>query len=163
MPMLFRAFAHIASRYPTLDLVIAGAKGWKTDGIVETVVTLGIEDRVHFLGFVPDEEVPALFQHAKVAVTASLEEGFGLPVLEAMAFGTVIASSNSGALTEVGGDVPYYFDPLDLDSMVAGITLAIETKERDARIEAGIERSKLFSWEESAKAVLMRIESLVRR
>jgi glycosyltransferase involved in cell wall biosynthesis len=160
---LFRAFAQIAAKYPGVDLVIAGAKGWKTEGIIETVVELGMQDRVHFLGFVPDEEIPSLFQHAKVAVTASLEEGFGLPVLEAMTFGSVVASSNSGALTEVGGEIPYYFDPLSLDSMVAGITAAIETKERDVRIAAGIERSKLFSWESSAKAVLGRIEMLVKK
>ena len=163
LPRLFGAFAQIVSRYPNLDLVVAGAKGWKTEGIIETVTELGIQDRVHFLGFVPDEEIPALFQNARVAVTASLEEGFGLPVLEAMTFGTVIASSNSGALTEVGGDVPYYFDPTNLDSMVQGITSAIETEDREARIGAGIQRSKLFSWEASARAVLERIELEVKR
>ena len=162
LPMLFSAFAQIASKFPELDLVIAGAKGWKTEGIVEHVATLGLEDRVHFLGFVPDEDVPALFQNARVAVTASLDEGFGLPVLEAMTFGTVIASSNVGALTEVGGEVPFYFDPTDLESMVAGIVFALESDEREARIAAGIERSKLFSWEASAKAVLDRIESLMK-
>lgn len=163
LPMLFLAFSQIASTYPDLHLVIAGAKGWKTEGILEQVATLGIEDRVHFLGFVPDEDVPDLFRNARVAVTASLDEGFGLPVLEAMTFGAVIASSNVGALTEVGGEVPYYFDPNNMDSMVAGIISALESDEREARIAAGIERSKLFSWEASAKTVLERIESLVKR
>ena len=162
LPMLFAAFAKIANKYPELDLVIAGVKGWKTEGIIEQVAALGIEDRVHFLGFVPDTEVPALFQNARVAVTASLEEGFGLPVLEAMTFGTVVASSNSGALTEVGGDVPFYFNPTDLDSVVSGLSSAIDADDRDSRISAGIERAKLFSWEMSAQTVLDRIVSSVK-
>ncbi len=160
LPMLFEAFAELVSKYPNLDLVIAGAKGWKTDGIAETVETLGIENKVHFLGFVPDEEVAALFQHARVAVTASLEEGFGVPVLEAMTYGTLVASSNSPALNEVGENVPFYFDPTDCESITNGISQALEYESREERIEMGRQRSKDFSWEISAKMVLDRIKLL---
>lgn len=162
LPMLFDAFAQLTSQHPNLDLVIAGAKGWKTDGIAERVTTLGIEDKVHFLGFVPDEDVAALFRHARVAVTASLEEGFGVPVLEAMTYGTIIASSNSPALIEVGGDIPFYFDPTNLDSIVQTIEKALACEARDATIQAGIERSKDFSWAKSADTILAKIESLVK-
>jgi glycosyltransferase involved in cell wall biosynthesis len=160
LPMLFEAFGQLVNRYPNLDLVIAGAKGWKTDGIAEKVAALGIEHKVHFLGFVPDEDVAALFQHAKVAVTASLEEGFGVPVLEAMTYGTLVASSNSPALMEVGGEVPYYFDPTDCESVANGISSALECEAREERIELGRQRSKDFSWEISAKMVLDRIKLL---
>lgn len=158
LPMLFKALAELVSKYPNLDLVIAGAKGWKTDGIAETVETLGIENKVHFLGFVPDKEVAALFQHARVAVTASLEEGFGVPVLEAMTYGTLVASSNSPALIEVGGDIPFYFDPTDCKSIANGISQALDYGSREERIEMGRQRSKDFSWEISAKMVLDRIK-----
>jgi len=160
LPMLFDAFADLVSKYPNLDLVIAGAKGWKTDGIAEKVTTLGIENKVHFLGFVPDEDVAALFQHAKVAVTASLEEGFGVPVLEAMTYGTLVAASNSPALIEVGGDIPFYFDPTDRASIAQGISLALDYESREERIELGRQRSKDFSWEISANSVLDRIKRL---
>jgi glycosyltransferase involved in cell wall biosynthesis len=163
LPMLFEAFAKVSKNHPYLDLVVAGAKGWKTDGIVERVSSLGIQERVHFLGFVPDEEVAALFRHAKVAVTASLEEGFGVPVLEAMTYGTVIAASQSPALKEVGGEIPFYFDPTNQDSIAEGLESAINAKDRENRIQAGIERSKEFSWDSSALAVLQRIQSLCRQ
>ncbi len=160
LPMLFEAFAQISTRYPGLDLVVAGAKGWKTDGIADRVAALGLQNKIHFLGFVPDEEVPALFRHSAMAVTASLEEGFGVPVLEAMTYGTLVACSNSPALREVGGEVPFYFDPTDCDSIVTGISEAIELKSRKERIEAGIQRSKNFSWSKSADQLLQRIVSL---
>jgi glycosyltransferase involved in cell wall biosynthesis len=160
LPMLFEAFAKIQDSYPQLDLVIAGAKGWKTDGIANRIETLGLSGRVHFLGFVPDADVAALFQHCRVAVTASLEEGFGVPVLEAMTFGAVVAASNSPAIKEVGGDVPIYFDPSNSAAIAAGLLEALSIPDRDIRIAAGKERSKLFSWANSAQTLLQRIESL---
>lgn len=163
LPMLFDAFAKVSIRYPDLNLVIAGAKGWKTDGISERVKSLGLEEKVHFLGFVPDEQVPALFRHARVAVTASLEEGFGVPVLEAMTYGTLVAASHSPALMEVGGDIPYYFDPTTIESIESGIVLALECSNRDQRIEDGISRSKEFSWESSAQHLLERMCQLAKK
>lgn len=160
LPMLFEAFALVLKTFPTLDLVVAGAKGWKTDGISDKVTELGISDRVHFLGFVPDEEVAALFHHSKVAVTASLEEGFGVPVLEAMTYGAMVAASNSPALQEVGGIVPYYFDPTNAEAIAQGIMSALNESERDERIRAGITRAKDFSWEASAQTVLDRMKAL---
>ncbi len=162
LPMLFEAFAKIQESYPHLDIVIAGAKGWKTDGITDRIEDLGLTGRVHFLGFVPDAEVAALFQHCRVAVTASFEEGFGVPVLEAMTFGAIVAASNSPAIKEVGGDVPFYFDPSNSDSIAAGLTDALSIPDRESRIAAGKDRSKLFSWADSARALLQGIESLVR-
>lgn len=165
LPALFEAFGKLVlqPRFAHLDLVIAGAKGWKTDGIVERVKELGLENRIHFLGFVPDAEVGALFQHAKAAVTPSLEEGFGVPVLEAMTYGTIIASSDTPALREVGGDVPFYFDPRNEDSMVAGLTQALSVEDRATKVAEAQLRAKDFSWEASAKKVLEKIQSQLKR
>lgn len=160
LPRLFEAFAKLIRwpEYSGLDLVVAGAKGWKTEGIGVRVKELGLENRVHFLGFVPDEIVPGLFQHARLAITPSLDEGFGVPVLEAMTYGALIASSDTPALREIGGDVPYYFDPRDDDSMVEGIVKALSAADRERRIERGISRAETFSWDASAAKVLERIE-----
>ena len=162
LPQLFEAYAKLVKNpeFANIDLVIAGAKGWKTDGIAERVTALGLEDRIQFLGFVPDAEVPALFQHAKVAVTASIEEGFGVPVLEALTYGAVIAASDTPAIREIGQDSPFYFDPLVEDSIVSGLASAIRATDRAAKVTAGQERAKSYSWESSADKLLARIESL---
>jgi glycosyltransferase involved in cell wall biosynthesis len=158
LPRLFEAFAKINGERPDLNLVIAGAKGWKTDGIAERVATLGLENKIHFLGFVPDADVPALFQHAKVSVTASLEEGFGVPVLEAMTYGSVVAASNSPALKEIGEDIPFYFEPTDVDSIAQGLRQALDTPDRDEKIVLAQKRSQHFSWAKSATLLLDRIQ-----
>lgn len=158
LPRLFEAFAKINQERPDLNLVIAGAKGWKTDGIAERVSALGLENKIHFLGFVPDADVPALFQHAKVSVTASLEEGFGVPVLEAMTYGSVVAASNSPALREIGEDIPFYFEPTDVDSITNGIRQALDTPDRIEKIRQGQQRSNHFSWSKSAELLLERIQ-----
>ena len=163
LPMLFEAFAKLRTHQPNLDLVVAGAKGWKTDGIAERVTEIGIVDHVHFLGFVPDSDVAALFQHAAVSVMASLEEGFGVPVLEAMTYGSLVACSNSPALVEVGGDVPFYFDPKNCDSIVAGLEVALTCSDRETRIHAGYDRASFFSWDKSADLVLERITALATK
>jgi glycosyltransferase involved in cell wall biosynthesis len=158
LPRLFEAFAKINKERPDLNLVIAGAKGWKTDGIAERVAELGLENKIHFLGFVPDAEVPALFQHAKVAITASLEEGFGVPVLEAMTYGSVVAASSSPALREIGEDIPFYFEPTNVASIAQGLREALDTPHRDEKIKLAQERSRHFSWVKSAELLLDRIQ-----
>lgn len=159
LPRLFEAFAMLSEKvaYAGIDLVVAGAKGWKTDGIKERVHKLAIQNRVHFLGFVPDEEVPALFQHARMAVTASLDEGFGVPVLEALTYGSVVAASQVPAIQEIGQDLPFYFDPLDASSIASAIKGGLTCTDRMERIAKGKVRSADFSWEKSAEMVLNRL------
>lgn len=164
LPRLFEAFAKLIQdpEFAHLNLIIAGAKGWKTEGIAERVAALGITDHVHFLGFVPDEEVPALFQHALLAITPSLDEGFGVPVLEAMTYGAVIASSDTPALREIGGPVPYYFDPKDEDSVTQILKQALQADDRSKRIEMARDRASGFSWSRSADILLKKIQSQLK-
>jgi hypothetical protein len=87
------------------------------------------------------------------------EEGFGIPALEALTYGCPVCSSNAGALREVGGDLPIYFDPTDESQISAALIGAAERKDRNQLIQAGIERSKLFGWDKSADVVLSTFQS----
>ncbi len=156
---LFEAYAKALKNpaFANVDLVIAGAKGWKTEGILERVEALGLRERIHFLGFVPDSDVPACFQHSRAAITASLDEGFGVPVLEAMKYGAVVAASDVPAIREIGLDIPYYFDPLNVESIDTVLQLIVQAPDREERILRGLKRSLDFSWSKSAQLVLDRL------
>jgi len=109
---------------------------------------LEIADRIRFVDFVPDSELEALWRIADCAAFPTLGEGFGLPVLEAMARGVPVACSDIAVLREVGADVPFYFDPCDPRSAAAAIVAALADGER---IPAGKERASGFTWENAAR------------
>ena len=103
-------------------------------------------------GRVSDEELAALYRGARCLVYPSLYEGFGLPVLEAMACGTPVVTSRGGATEEVAGDAAVLVDPLDVDAIAAGITEALARGE-ELRAK-GLERAKAFSWDRVARETL---------
>lgn len=146
-------------RQEDLDLVIVGKKGWLYDSIFRTVSKLGIEKRVIFTGFVPDEELPYLLNGAKLFVFPSLYEGFGMPVVEAMACGTPVLTSNVGSLPEVLDNCGLIADPYSIDSIALGIVKGL--KRSSYYTEKGLKRAKLFSWEKSAKEVIKIVNSLL--
>jgi glycosyltransferase involved in cell wall biosynthesis len=120
---------------------------------------LGIEPRVHFLDYVPDSELEGLWRLASCAAFPTLGEGFGLPVLEAMARGVPVACSDLPVLREVGGDVPTYFAPAD----PAAAARAIAAASSDPTAErAGRERASRFSWEAAARGTLGAYEKALR-
>lgn len=109
-------------------------------------------DDVRVLGHVPDEDLPALYRCANGFVYPSLYEGFGLPVLEAMACGTPVACSNVSSIPEIAGDAACFFSPTDVASMVKAIkTLLVDENGRRQLSEKGLERSAIFSWEKTAR------------
>jgi glycosyltransferase involved in cell wall biosynthesis len=112
---------------------------------------LNVRSRVRFVGYVPDAELEALWQIADCAAFPTLAEGFGLPVIEAMARGVPVACSDIPVLREVGGNVPHYFDPSDPEAVAAAITSALEDDE-DA--QAGRDRAARFTWEAAARGTL---------
>jgi glycosyltransferase involved in cell wall biosynthesis len=121
-----------------------------------------LHDRVILTGFVPDDDLVFLYSRAYALVFPSLLEGFGLPAVEAMACGAPVISSNSGSLPEVVGDAGIYFDPTDVGSIAASVgSLFDDPKRRDLLARAARERSLLFSWDKSARALLDCFESLV--
>jgi len=125
----------VAAEKAGVELKVVGTHGW---GDVD----------VDSIGFVDDEELARLYRGASCLVYASLYEGFGLPVLEAMACGTPVVTSNTGALAEIGDGAAVLVDPLDVDSIAAGIREA--RGRRDELREAGLARAGRFRWETAA-------------
>jgi glycosyltransferase involved in cell wall biosynthesis len=134
-----------------LRLVIVGKKGWLYEGFFRRLRELGLEDRVIFTGYVPDEDLPAIYSAADLFVFPSLYEGFGLPVLEAMACGTPVVCSNTSSLPEVAGDAALLVDPTDVRALTGAMERALrdEGKWREMR-ERGLQQAARFSWDEAA-------------
>ena len=146
-----------------LRLVLAGARGWLDEPIFATVRSLGLEDAVRFTGFVDDADLPAVYSGAALFVFPSLHEGFGLPLLEAMACGVPVVTSNISSMPEVAGDAAVLVDPRDADGLAAAIArLLRDGALRDRLREAGIARARQFSWEATARRTLDAYASVVQ-
>lgn len=152
IPRLIQAFAQLAPRYPDLQLVIAGRKGWLYEAIFTSVTQLGLQARIRFLDFVADADLPAVYNLARAFVYPSLYEGFGLPVIEALACGTPTVTSNIASLPEVAGPVALLVDPFAIDAIAEGIerSLVMTTPHR----LAGLQQAAQFSWEGAAQTLL---------
>jgi len=160
---LIEAFFNISSDFPRVMLVIAGKKGWMFENIFKKVKELGIEDRIIFTDFFPEEDKAPLMAGAKVFATPSLWEGFGLIALEAMACGTPVVVSNSASFPEIVGSAGVLVDPKNPKSIADGITkvLNMSRKQYNSLREKGLERAKMYSWEKTARKTLNVIDSLV--
>jgi len=131
-------------------LVLVGFKGWQNSEIME-LINENKKD-IHYLGFISDAELAKVYNLASCFVFASFYEGFGLPVLEAMACGTPVVCSNSSSLPEVGGDAVMYCNPHDTEDIKEQIELVLKDEAlQQEMIVKGLERAKEFSWEKSAK------------
>ncbi|MBS1213459.1 MAG: glycosyl transferase, group 1 [Proteobacteria bacterium] len=138
-----------------IPLVIAGMKGWRTDGLEREVAALIEKGQIRRLGYVPDEALPALYSGARAFVYPSLYEGFGLPPLEAMACGAPVIVSNRSSLPEVVGDVGLQVDALDVDGLAQAMSQIIEDDVLRASLrQRGMERAKGFSWRRCAEETL---------
>ena len=155
IPRLLNAYSYLQKNGFPYSLVHVGPQGWLFDEIYKEVDRLGLRERVRFLGLVPTHDLVALYNAASLFIYPSLYEGFGLPVLEAMACGCPIITSNISSLPEVVGDAGIMVDPHD----VAQITHAIESLCKDKQKHTwyknkGLERAKQFSWQRCAKETL---------
>jgi glycosyltransferase involved in cell wall biosynthesis len=138
-----------------VKLVIAGGQGWYTAEIFRSVAALGLADAVLFPGFIPGDELPDWYAAAEAFVYPSLFEGFGLPVLEAMACGTPVVCSRAPGVSEVAGDAALTFPPHDTDALAAALQLVTSQPAlRTALIERGRAQAARFSWRRSAEATL---------
>lgn len=121
----------------------------------------GIADRVRFLGFIADEHLSALYSAASLFLFPSLYEGFGLPVLEAMACGVPAVISNSSSLPEVGGEAALHLDPRQPEAWSEGMDRVLSDPGlAAAMVDAGFEQVQRFSWEKSAQELLDIYDSL---
>jgi glycosyltransferase involved in cell wall biosynthesis len=134
-----------------LKLVLAGGKGWLYNNLFQRVEELDLTGDVIFTGVVPDEDLPALMNGALMFVYPSLYEGFGLPVLEAMACGVPVVTSNVSSLPEVAGDAALLVDPYDVEELAETVEGLIESKETRADLRnKGLAQAARFSWERTA-------------
>ena len=159
---LVQAFKAVARTVPDVDLVLTG---WHTPEfrlVRDLIDRLGLAARVKVLGHVPDEDLPMLYGAAAVFALPSLHEGFGLPVLEAMACGTPVLASNVYAVPEVAGDAAKLVDPYDMDAISAGLIQILEDTNFAATLrERGLARAREFTWRRAAEQHLAAYESLV--
>ncbi len=157
VPRLLEAFAKVAceDRFSDLGLAIGGGKGWESSDVFKMPAKLGIQDRVKFLGYVDDKDLPALFAKCEAFVLPSLTEGFGITVLEAMLGGAPVVCSRTGSLPEVGGLAAVYFDPMNVDEMSRAICIRLDSKEpRDQVVERGLKQAAKFDWSQTAAGTL---------
>jgi glycosyltransferase involved in cell wall biosynthesis len=135
-----------------------------TGSVVDTIHKLGLDRSVKVLGYVPDEDLPPLYSAATAFVYPSLFEGFGLPVVEAMACGTPVVASTAPALCELAEGAAVLVDPLSADSIAEGIRMVLSNASERARLSrAGLERASAFTWEATARRTLETYERAVRQ
>ncbi|MFT5193333.1 MAG: glycosyltransferase involved in cell wall biosynthesis [Cellvibrionaceae bacterium] len=157
LPLLIDAFSQ--ANLPGIDLVFAGGKGWFFDEIFAKVNHLGLANRIHFPGYVPDDELPLWYAAADLLVFPSFYEGFGMPIIEAMGCGTPVLASNTSAMPEAVGEVGGLFDPLNVSNLAENIQSLLENPVQLAKMrELGPIHAKKFSWayagEQTAKVYL---------
>ncbi len=147
---------------PQYRLVLAGGTGYGGETVPEYIRSKGLERRVLLLGHVPAERLVELYQAADVFLFPSLEEGFGLPVLEAMAWGVPVVASRASSLPEVGGDAALYADPLDPADIAAKVSRAGEDAAlREEMIAKGAARAQSFPWRRTAEETLRVYEEVL--
>ena len=152
---LFQALASLRAQGHALDLVIAGQRGWLVDERDETLERLGLTNAVHYTGYVPDTDLPLLYNLAEVFVFPSWREGFGLPPLEAMACGLPVVASDRPAMPEILGDAALYAPPDAPAQWAAQIALLARDKDhREHLRSAGLARAALYSWQRAARETL---------
>jgi len=152
---LIEAFAKI--NRPNLKLVIVGKKGWLYEQMFEQSKKLGVDRRVLFVGFAPDEDLPALIKASRAFVLPSLYEGFGMPVVESQAVGTPVVITRGSSLPEIAGESAIYIDnPESIDDIKNALekALGLNASNRAKIIRAGKENIKRFDWDESAKKII---------
>jgi glycosyltransferase involved in cell wall biosynthesis len=145
-------------------LVLAGGKGWLDDELEKRIGELSAKYEVIKTGYVPDEDLPALYSGASVFVFPSFYEGFGMPPLEAMACGTPVITSDNTSLPEVVGNAGIMIKADDTERLAGEMERVLTNNKLAQNLrEKGLEQAKKFSWEKSAKELLDVIEEVGRK
>lgn len=155
LPRLLEAFAQLRQWCDSWRLVIVGSVKKDYRPVFDTVERLGLAPYVHFTGFVDETDLPALYGGADLFVLPSLYEGFGLPVLEAMACGTPVVTSNVSSLPEVAGDAAIFVDPYDVNAIADAMRRILGDSDLAADLRRrGLVRAQAFSWERTARETI---------
>ena len=164
----FLLYVGIRSKYKNTDLMIKAYSQWRHRREVDLIVVgrpwsseeirelaaLNIEDRVHLLGYVDDQKLVDLYRRAAAFVYPSLYEGFGVPVLEAMACGCPVIGSRIPSTIEIAEECPIYFDPVDMDALVVAFEVALSEGRNSERVRHGLDRVRQYSWDRTARETL---------
>ena len=163
IPAMIEAFSQAVKELNLdLKLVISGKKGWLYESALEAPKKFDVENKVIFLDWVPSEDVSALFSEAKAFINVSFEEGFGIPLLEAMACKTQCIVSNIPSFKEIGLGFPIYVDPKNITSIKNGILQAIQSPTSQDMLEKAYKHSQEFTWEKTARNTLTVFENVVK-
>lgn len=157
IPRLLRAFDTLAARpaFADVKLVHVGPEGWQNEAVAATLAGLRHRDRTCFLGYIDHADLPAVYGAATVLAYPSLFEGFGLPVLEAMACGTAVVTSNRSSLPEVAGAAGVLVDPESEEAIAEAVARVVEDAELRGTLEvAGIKEASRYSWNATARLTL---------
>jgi glycosyltransferase involved in cell wall biosynthesis len=148
---LIKAFA-ICANQPELQLVIVGRAQWRSSTVHAAVQALGLEDRVRFTGYVPDADLVLLYNAAALFVYPSLYEGFGLPILEAMACGVPVVASGTSAMPEVAGAAALLVDPQQVEQIAHSMRRVLAEPDLAAMLrQRGLEQAARFEWGQTAQ------------
>lgn len=158
LPALVKAFSQMDDK--EIKLVVVGKKGWLYEESLAAPEKFQVTDRVLFLGRVPTEDLPVLFSGATAFVSTSLEEGFGLPLLEAMACETPSVVSSIPAFKELGTDTVFYVDPTNVNNIAFGLNTALSSQDVSHLVKKAKARAKNYTWEEAARKTLFVFEDL---
>lgn len=162
IPTIIKAFRLFLKNFKKpCRLVIAGSDYWEDTQANKLIKELNLEKQVKIAGFVREDELPRLYRGATAFVSPSFYEGFGMPILEALASGVPVITSPKGSITEIVGDAALLVDPEDYEGLgKAMLKVATDDKLRDRMIEKGLEKSKQFSWQKSAKELFNLYENI---
>ena len=153
--VLVRAFGVLAGDGFQGDLVLAGGSGWATEAIDKALEESPVRGRIHRIGYVKQEDLPYWYCAADLVVYPSSYEGFGIPVLEAMASGTPVITSNRSSLPEVAGDAALTVDPHDIRQLASAMSAVLASPERCADMRArGLAQARKFEWTVAAERCL---------
>ena len=159
---LLKAYAALSAGAP--PLVIVGQRDFRHDAVFETIAALDLQDRVRVLENVSDTQLPAVLRHAQVFAYPTQAEGFGMPVLEAMASGVPVITANTTSLPEVAGNAALLISPEDVSGLTHALQAVINEPGLGAKLAvAGALQAQKFSWEASAHTLLAGVRAVCRR
>ncbi len=160
---LVRVFNQLRKVNKKYKLVLVGPRGWKSRKVFETIKKYNLQKHIIFIGKVPEPDLPLFYNSADFSVYSSIYEGFGMPVVEAMACGCPVITSNISSLPEIAGNAAILVNPFSAKSIFSAMQTLIEDESLRKKLsKRGLEQSKKFSWEKCAKQTLNVYEKLVQ-
>ncbi len=161
--MLLKAFKIVQKEMDGIKLVLMGARDYGYQEILEKIKELKLQDDVIFMGWIPYEDVPLVYCASLVFVFPSLHEGFGIPIVEAMACGIPVVCSKIEPLIEVAGDAAFFVDPYSPVDIAKGVlSVLTDNQLRERHIKKGFKRARRFTWKDTALGTLSTLESYAK-